>query len=74
MVNSVVVSFLLFSDEGTDITVNKTNHYAVSCIFSCNLKPKSRMHSWRDVTGDDMYVIFGLPMLIGSPCGDRGKE
>jgi hypothetical protein len=61
LVNSVVDKFLAFSDEEvTYIIMKKTYRYATSSIQSCNLRPKSRMPNWRDVTRDKLYDVFDL--------------
>jgi hypothetical protein len=62
MVNSVLEILLPPppKKKGIDIIVTESNHYAASCIHGCSLIPKLRMHNWRDVTRDDLHVIYGL--------------
>ena len=47
--------------------VNETNRYANDFINSKleQLKPRSRVNNWKDVTVDEMYVFFALQMLMG---------
>ena len=64
--DSVLDSFLLFFDEDIINTiVTETNRYAEQYIESCTLKPRSRVRNWEPVTGDEIYVVLGLLMLMG---------
>jgi hypothetical protein len=57
-------AFKLFFDETIMGTiVQETNHYATD--FVNFLKPRSRVHNWKNVDIDELYVLFAMHMLMG---------
>jgi hypothetical protein len=65
IVDSVLNTFLLFIDEKIiTLIVEETNIYAEKFIQGCTLKPRLCIRNSEPVTGDEIYVVLDLMMLI----------
>lgn len=56
---------LLITDDFLDKIVIETNIYAEKTISATELKPKSRLKSWKPVDREEMRKFFGVLLVMG---------
>ncbi|KAH9645943.1 hypothetical protein HF086_011405 [Spodoptera exigua] len=55
----------LVNAEMIELMVTQTNIYATQLQRLSNLKPKSRIKRWKDVTGEEMLKFIGIHLFTG---------